>query len=105
MKDLTNSNIDRQNILNNRFAVEKIQDYVGITGMLFKEQYCFTKKMIAEFYDIDISTIDRYLKKNESELKNNGYVLIRGNSLKDFKLQFGHLINEVTKTTVLGLYF
>ena len=104
MKNLTNSNIDRQNILNNRFAVEKIQDYVGITGMLFKEQYCFTKKMIAEFYDIDISTIDRYLKKNESELKNNGYVLIRGNSLKDFKLQFGHLINEVTKTTVLGLF-
>lgn len=104
MKDLTNSNIDRQNILNNRFAVEKIQDYVGITGMLFKEQYRFTKKMVTEFYDIDISTVDRYLSKNESELRHNGYILIRGNNLRDFKLQFGHLMGEVTKTTVLGLF-
>lgn len=36
MKDLTNSTIDRQNILNNRFALEKIQEYIGIPGMLFE---------------------------------------------------------------------
>lgn len=35
MKDLTTSNIDRQNILNNRFAIEKMQSKIGITGMLF----------------------------------------------------------------------
>ena len=32
-KDLTNSDIDRQNILNNRFALERIQEYIGFTGI------------------------------------------------------------------------
>jgi hypothetical protein len=35
MKDLTNSNIDRQNILNNRYSLEKIQNFIGLPGMLF----------------------------------------------------------------------
>jgi len=104
MKDLTNSNIDRQNILNNRFAIMRIQEYIGLPGMLFKDEHRFTKKMVADFYDIDISSVDRYLSKNEKELKHNGYILIRGNNLKEFKLQFGHLMNEATKTTVLGLF-
>jgi len=42
MKDLTNSNIYRQNILNNRFATERIQEYIGLAGMLFKEEYRFS---------------------------------------------------------------
>jgi len=49
-KDLTNSNIDRQNILNNRYAIGNIQQYIGFTGILFKDEYCYTKKMVAEFY-------------------------------------------------------
>ena len=35
MKDLTISNIERQNVLNNRFAVGKIQEHLDIEGMLF----------------------------------------------------------------------
>lgn len=104
MKDLTNSKIERQNILNNRFALERIQSYLGIEGLLFQEEFKFTKKMVAEFFEIDISTVDRYLSKFEDELKHNGYILIRGNLLQDFKLQFGHLIDKATKTTVLGLF-
>jgi len=42
--------------------------------------------------------------QNSEELKRNGYFLCRGKSLKEFKLQFGILINEETKTTVLGLF-
>jgi len=30
MDKLTNSNIERQNILNNRYAIEKIQKFIGI---------------------------------------------------------------------------
>jgi hypothetical protein len=103
-KNLTTSNVDRQNILNNRFAINRIQEYIGIPGMLFKDEFRFTKKMVADFYGIDTSTIDRYLSKNEQELKHNGYVLIRGKALKEFKLEFGHLMNEATKTTILGLF-
>lgn len=97
MKDLTTSNIDRQNILNNRFAVEKVQSQIGVTGMLFNGEYLFTKQMVADFYEVDTSTIDRYLSSYGEELKHNGYVLCKGKSLKEFKLQFAHLINEASK--------
>ena len=36
MKDLTISNIERQNVLNNRFAVSKVQEHLDIEGMLFE---------------------------------------------------------------------
>lgn len=104
MKDLTNSNIDRQNILNNRYSLEKIQDFIGLPGMLFDGEYKFTIKMVTEFFEIDERTVKRYLEEFEAELKHNGYVLIRGNKLKELKLQFGHVINVPTKTTVLGLF-
>lgn len=45
MKDLTNSNIDRQNILNNHYALTQIQEYIGLPGMLFEGEYRFTKEM------------------------------------------------------------
>ena len=61
MKDLTVSDIERQNVLNNRFAVDEIQKHLDITGMLFDGEYRFTKKMVADFYEVDTSTIDRYL--------------------------------------------
>lgn len=104
MKDLTISNIERQNVLNNRLAVESIQQKLEIEGMLFDGEYRFTKKMVADFYEVDPSTIDRYLSQYGDELKHNGYILSKGKQLKEFKLQFAHLINEVSKTTQLGLF-
>ena len=104
MKDLTVSDIERQNVLNNRFAVDRIQKHLDITGMLFDGEYRFTKKMVADFYEVDTSTIDRYLSLNSDELKHNGYVLCKGKSLKEFKLHFAHLIKEASKTTQLGLF-
>lgn len=104
MNDLTISNIERQNVLNNRFAVERIQERLNITGLLFEGEYRFTKKMVADFYEVDTSTIDRYLALCADELKHNGYFLCKGKRLKEFKLQFAHLINEASKTTQLGLF-
>ena len=72
--------------------------------MLFNGEYLFTKQMVADFYEVDTSTIDRYLSSHGEELKHNGYVLCKGKSLKEFKLQFAHLINEASKTTQLGLF-
>lgn len=104
MKDLTISNIERQNVLNNRFAVSKMQEHLDIEGMLFEGEFRFTKKMVADFYQVDISTIDRYLSSNSDELKHNGYILCKGKQLKELKLEFAHLINEASKTTQLGLF-
>lgn len=104
MKDLTNSNVQRQNILNNKYALERIQEYIGLPGMLFEGEYRFTIKMVADFYEVHENTVRRYLEKFEDELKHNGYILSRGKSLQAFKLQFGHIISGATKTTVLGLF-
>lgn len=104
MDKLTNSNIERQNVLNNKYALERIQEYIGLPGMLFEGEYRFTKQMVASFFEVDISTIDRYLEKYADELRHNGYILSKGKQLKTFKLEFGHLIDKVTKTTQLGLF-
>ena len=103
-KDLTNSDIDRQNILNNRFALERIQEYIGFTGIFFEEEYKFTKKMVADFYEVEERTIERYLERFEVELKHNGYTLIKGNRLKMLKLEFAPVIDVGSKTTQLGLF-
>ena len=104
MKDLTISNIERQNVLNNRFAVSKVQEHLDIEGMLFEGEYRFTKKMVADFYEVEERTIERYLEKHSDELAANGYVLCKGKHLKELKLQFALVINVGSKTTLLGLF-
>ena len=104
MKDLTISNIERQNVLNNRFAVNKVQEHLDIEGMLFEGEYRFTKKMVADFYEVEERTIERYLEKHSDELAANGYVLCKGKHLKELKLQFAPVINVGSKTTQLGLF-
>ena len=39
MNDLTVSNIERQNILNNKYAVAKIQESLGFVGIEFEGEY------------------------------------------------------------------
>lgn len=73
MNDLTVSNIERQNVLNNRYAVDALQENLGFTGMLFEGEYRFTKKMVADFYEVDERTIKRYVQEQEDELRANGY--------------------------------
>lgn len=104
MKDLTISNIERQNVLNNRFAIEHIQNTLDITGMMFDGEYRFTKKMVADFYKVEERTIERYIENFGSELSANGYFLCKGKRLKDLKLQFAPVINVGSKTTQLGLF-
>ena len=104
MKDLTVSNIERQNILNNRYAVAKIQENLGVAGMYFEDEYLFTKKMVADFYEVDERTIERYIEQFSTELLSNGYVLCKGKRLKALKLQFAPVINVGSKTTQLGLF-
>lgn len=103
-KDLTMSAIDRQNILNNKVALENIQEYIGVSGMYFNEEYRFTKAQVCDFYGIDISTLDRYLSNNEEELKHNGYINLKGKTLKEFKEEFGWMLNEGLKAPQLGVF-
>ena len=104
MKDLTVSNIERQNVLNNRYAVNEIQKNIDIEGLLFEGEYRYTKKMVADFYEVEERTLERYLEKFDNELTGNGYFLCKGKRLKDLKLQFAPVINVGSKTTQLGLF-
>ena len=62
MKDLTTSDIDRQNVLNNTLVLDNLRAYLGVPSMLFQGEYTYTKQQISEFYQIDIATIERYLE-------------------------------------------
>ncbi|MBR5179826.1 MAG: DNA-binding protein [Lachnospiraceae bacterium] len=106
-KDLTSSRLDRQNILNNEIAVEEIQEKSGVEGILWNEKLYFTREMTASFFEVDIRTISRYIDQYNDELVENGYEVLKGKRLKDFKetsQTFGRDINVPTKTTVLGIF-
>jgi hypothetical protein len=106
-KDLTASRIDRQNILNNEIAVEEIQAKSGIEGVLWEGKIYVTREMTANFFEVDIRTISRYIEQNNDELTTNGYEVLRGKKLKSFvsaAKEFGKDINVPTKTTVLGVF-
>ena len=103
-KDLTTSAISRQNILNNPVALPRIQEALEVKALEFEGRYVLTKQMVADYYEVDIRTISRYIENHQEELEQNGYVLCKGNSLKEFKLRFGKDIDVPTKTTFLGLF-
>jgi len=106
-KDLTSSRIDRQNILNNEIAIEEIQSKSGIDGIEWDGKFYVTREMTANFFNVDIRTIGRYIEQNNDELTDNGYSVLRGKKLKSFveaaRLS-GKDINVPTKTTVLGVF-
>lgn len=107
-KVLTNSKIDRQNILNNPFALQEIQKATGFKGIIFEDEIKFTLSQIANIFETDERTIKRYLEKYPEELEKNGYFVLRGKRLKEFKLAIKSKdvrdINVPTKTTVLGIF-
>jgi hypothetical protein len=106
-KDLTESSIARQNILNNNYALQEIQTAVGLRGVLFQGEYKFIKKQIAAFFEVDERTISRCLQKNADEITKNGYALIDGNDLNMFKLAVSEQdvqdINVPNKIPQLGI--
>lgn len=104
-KDLTESLLDRQNILNNRYALQKTEKYLALGGIQFDGETVFTKQQVIELFDISDATVERYLSAHGDELKANGYTLLRGTKLRKFKeIAVGTLISEGTKTSVLGVF-
>ncbi|MDE6079357.1 MAG: DNA-binding protein [Duncaniella sp.] len=104
MNDLTVSSIERQNVLNNNYALQAIQENLNVNGLSFHNQMLFTTKMVAEFYGVDERTIKRYVHEHGEELRANGYFLSTGNSLKELKLHFVGDINVPKFTRQLGVF-
>jgi hypothetical protein len=84
-KDLTNSALDRQNILNNTYALREIEKATHITGIPFEGKTVVLKEQVADFFEVTPRTIDNYIENFSDELRSNGYEVIKGNRLKLFK--------------------
>ncbi|ELC9583059.1 DNA-binding protein [Vibrio vulnificus] len=64
-KDLTESLHDRQNILNNRYALQKAEQHLALGGVQFNGEAVFTKQQVMELFEISERTIERYLSSHE----------------------------------------
>ena len=85
-KDVTVSQVDRQNILNNPYALQEIEKATRIKGIPFEGKTVVLKEQISVFFEVTPRTIDNYIEKFSNELRQNGYEVIRGNRLKIFKM-------------------
>ncbi len=83
-KNLINSRLDRQNILNNEIAVEEIQKTSNIKTVFWNEKYYLTKDMVADYFQVDVRTIERYISNYSDELSANGFELLKGKKLTEF---------------------
>jgi hypothetical protein len=93
MKDLTNSQIERRNILNNNLAIREIYNQIGFYGIRFDDKYRFTKQQVAQFFEVDERTIERLLEQHAAELTDSGYEVFSGNRLRQLKIAYDSDIN------------
>lgn len=104
-KDLTSSTISRQNILNNNYALEQIESNLSLGGTYWHNEAVFTKTQVAELLEIDERTIDRYIESHKDELVKNGYRILKGYDLKDFKDYVGDIhVVDISKAPSLGVF-
>ncbi len=108
-KDLTTPAIDRQNILNNPYALAEIEKAAGIRGIPFEGKTVVLKEQVAVFFEVTLRTVENYLEQNAEELARNGYEVLTGNRLKILKLATHELGDPETnfgitaKTVRLGV--
>jgi hypothetical protein len=105
VNDLTNSKVERQNILNNKYALEKIEGHLSLGGLDFEGDSWLTKQQLMSLFDVSDSTIEKYIASHSEELKANGYQLLRGRKLSEFKFLYdGTVIDYGTKVSILGVF-
>ncbi len=94
IKDLTASDLHRRNILNNQFAIREIEQEVAFLGVAFEGSVRYTKRQLAQFFDIDERTVNRYLEQHEGEVTDSGYEVITGIRLRNFKEAYEQFIEK-----------
>ena len=105
MSDFTTAQLQRQNILNNRYALQAAEQHLQLGGVVFQGQTVFTKQQVMALFEVSDATVERYISNHGEELKANGYQLLKGKTLKEFKdLVDVSLINEGNKAPLLGVF-
>jgi hypothetical protein len=100
-KDLTNSPVDRQNILNNNYALVEVEKAIGIKGIPFEGGTVVLKEQVADFLEVTTRTVDNYLERFGDELAQNGYEVIRGKRLQELKLRLSE--SDVHETDFVNI--
>jgi hypothetical protein len=85
-----------------------MQKAIGLRGVIFEGELKFTSQDLSSFFEVSDRTIRICLEKNQQELRKNGYDVLDGNRLKEFKLSFFRTddkeVNFLTKTSKLGIF-
>ncbi|MBL0318458.1 MAG: DNA-binding protein [Alphaproteobacteria bacterium] len=102
--NLTGSHVERQNILNNPFAIQKVEENLYLGGIKYQGETIFTKSDVAQLLEIDERTIERYLSSHKDELTRNGYQLLQGKPLKDLKISLRSDIDVGPLVNTLGIF-
>lgn len=109
-KDLTTSAVDRQNVLNNPYALAEIERAAGIQGIPFEGKTVVLKEQVAAFFEVTIRTVENYLEHNADELSRNGYEVLKGVRLRSLKDAITGLdvpetdFGNISKTPQLGVF-
>jgi hypothetical protein len=85
-------------------ALPRIREALDIKPLEYNGVLYVTKQMAADFYEVDLRTIENCLSANENELHKNGYRVLTGKELKEFKLRFDTEIDFGIKTVRLGVF-
>jgi len=94
-----NTNLKLSNALNNELAVREIKKYYNIDSIFF------TNVDIANFYEVDIRTIERVIDNNKNELIHNDLRILKGQELVAFKKEYADFFfsNNDTNHKVVNL--
>jgi hypothetical protein len=109
-KDLTTSVVDRQNVLNNPYALAEIEKAAGIQGIPFEGKSVVLKEQVAAFFEVTVRTVENYLEEFTDELAKNGYEVVKGNRLKTLKSAIQSLdvpetdFGNIAKTSQLAVF-
>jgi hypothetical protein len=109
-KDLTVSQVDRQNILNNPYALQEIEKATRLKGVPFEGKNVVVKEQVAVFFELTLRTIENYLGRHSEELAQNGYEVIKGNRLKQLKVSISESdvpetnFGNIAKAPQLGIF-
>ncbi|MBU7438602.1 DNA-binding protein [Paraburkholderia fungorum] len=105
MSDQTTAQHQRQNILNNRYALQAAEQHLELGGVAYHGEMVFTKQQVTALFEVSDATVERYIASHGEELKANGYELLKGKKLKEFKdLIDVTLTSEGNKAPILGVF-
>ncbi|ALS02374.1 DNA-binding protein [Enterococcus silesiacus] len=85
MAELSDSKLERQNILNNRLAMKEAEKQFNLSGIEMDGIIYYTRQQVSSFFDVDIRTIERVTEDNRQELEGNDLKMLSGKKLQEFK--------------------